>query len=98
MVFFALGRRKASSSQDETTACLRRTVQKMLQKHELLFNGMVRRLKVSYETDLRSGFQEMSGELFVHDEVRRLLIYYVMIFFEIHPQRLSLFFDARHRA
>jgi hypothetical protein len=68
IVFYVLGRR-SSRAPDETTECLRRSVAKMLEKHSLVFNSMVSRLHLSRESDLHKGFQDLSNELFVHNEV-----------------------------
>ena len=70
VVLFTLGRRKDDGGADETSRCLRHSVQKMLSKHALVFNGMVTRLDVTAPgTDFQKGFQEMSDELFGVNEV-----------------------------
>lgn len=69
IVFFVLGRRPSKAS-DETTQCLRQSVVKMLDKHSIVFNGMVTRLSIDRDCDLHAGFQELSNELFTNNEVQ----------------------------
>lgn len=70
----ALGRQLPSSglfpSEDDVCRCLHASVDKMLEKHAMLFNGMVARIGVSADTDLAAGFRDMSDELFSQNEVR----------------------------
>ena len=68
VIFFALGKRNCKAK-DETTQIMRKSVQKMLDKHSLVFNSMVSKLKVTRESDLHQGFQDLSNELFQHNEV-----------------------------
>ncbi len=53
----------------DVSECLRRTVTKMLEKHSLVFNSMVSRLRVDGESDLQVGFRGLCGELFCQGEV-----------------------------
>lgn len=68
IVFFTLGRRPDEAI-DATTRCLRRSVQKMLKKHSLVFNSMVSRLNITQDSDLQHGFHDLSNELFANNEV-----------------------------
>lgn len=72
IVFFCLGRPRpaAAAAEDEEVAqCLRRSVGKMLEKHAIVFNGMMSRLRITPECDVRRGFFELAEELFQRDEV-----------------------------
>ena len=44
--------------------CLRNSVQKMLDNHHIIFNGMMSRLKVSRDCDIERGFTTLAEELF----------------------------------
>lgn len=68
VVFYSLGRRPMNSG-DEVAMCLRRCVQKMLDKHEIVFNGMMTRLRITRDCDLKQGFCEIAEELFFQNEV-----------------------------
>ncbi len=83
VVFWALGRKLrtrrrfggvidvSSDSDCAASPCLRRAVGRMLERHAPLFNGMVGRLAVDYDSDLHAGFHAISDELFANEEVRR---------------------------
>jgi len=69
IVFFISGKRSSKPS-NEVMRCLRNSVQKMLDKHSLVFNGMMSRLKVTEQaTDIERGFNLLADELFVREQV-----------------------------
>ncbi len=53
----------------EVAQCLRRTVAKMLEKHSLVFNSMVARIRVDGHEDMPRGFGDLCDELFFQGEV-----------------------------
>ena len=69
IIFYTLGRRTGRAS-DDIARCLRTSVDRMLDKHALVFNSMVGRLRVNRSSDLRQGFLDLSDELFQREEVR----------------------------
>jgi len=76
IVFYALGRRgSANSGEGDVIRCLRISVQKMLDNHSLVFNGMMTRLRIeetiqqSGSCDFNKGFNDLAEELFVQNEV-----------------------------
>ena len=69
IIFYALGRRTGRAS-DDVARCLRTSVDRMLDKHALVFNSMVGRLRVDRSSDLKQGFLNLSDELFQREEVR----------------------------
>ena len=73
IILYTLGRRTGRAS-DETARCLRTSVDRMLDKHALVFNSMVGRLRVNRSSDLRQGFLNLSDELFQREEVRQLMV------------------------
>jgi hypothetical protein len=68
IVFFALGKRNSNSG-DDVARCLRHSVTKMLDRHSIVFNGMMSRLKVDRNSDLKVGFNQLAEELFIGREV-----------------------------
>ena len=42
----------------------------MIEKHSMVFNGMISRLHLSQQSNLHTGFKELSDELFFQNEVR----------------------------
>ena len=69
IIFYTLGRRTGRAS-DDIARCLRTSVDRMLDKHALVFNSMVGRLRLNRSSDLRQGFLDLSDELFQREEVR----------------------------
>lgn len=69
IVFFVLGKRAALSSDDEVVRCLRCAVLKMLEKHSLVFNGMMSRLRIGRGCNLHHGFKILADELFAEEHV-----------------------------
>ena len=69
IIFYTLGRRTGRAS-DDVARCLRTSVDRMLDKHSLVFNSMVGRLRVDRSSDLKQGFLNLSDELFQREEVR----------------------------
>ena len=69
IILYRLGRRTGRAG-DEVARCLRTSVDRMLDKHALVFNSMVGRLRVNGRSDLRQGFLDLSDELFQREEVR----------------------------
>jgi len=65
-VFHALdsscGRSFFKSSQTEI--CLKNCVEKMLERHSMVFGGMMVRLNIDREVNFREGFSEVAEELF----------------------------------
>ncbi len=49
--------------------CLRHSVMKMLERHSIVFNGMMSRLSIDRNSDLKIGFNQLAEELFVAREV-----------------------------
>ncbi len=49
--------------------CLRHCVTKMLDRHSIVFNGMMNRLRVDRNSDLKFGFHQLAEELFVRDVI-----------------------------
>lgn len=68
IVFFAMGKRNANSG-DDVMRCMRHCVSKMLDRHSIVFNGMMNRLRVDRNSDLKIGFNQLAEELFVAREV-----------------------------
>ena len=66
IIFFTLGRRKDTPS-DDVTLTIRRCVSRMLDKHSFFFSGLVSRLRLRPGTDFRLGFMEVASELFAQD-------------------------------
>ena len=64
IVYFNLGKRSASPSDDEVVKCLRNCVQLIMEKHSYTLNGMMSRIHLDERTDLQSGFAELSDEIF----------------------------------
>lgn len=64
IVYFNLGKRSASPSDDEVVKCLRNCVQLIMEKHSYTLNGMMSRVHLDERTDLQSGFAELSDEIF----------------------------------
>lgn len=58
---------KGNRSPGSIEACLRNCVQTMLQKHSIVFGGMMNRLRMDRE-DFSKGFNEVAEELF-KDEI-----------------------------
>ena len=54
---------------DEVMRCMRHCVTKMLDRHSLVFNGMMSRLKIDRNSDLKLGFNQLAEELFVERNV-----------------------------
>jgi len=50
--------------QSEAEACLRSCVGKMLERHSMVFGGMMYRLNIDRAVDFRQGFTEVAEELF----------------------------------
>jgi len=48
----------------ETELCLRNSVEKMLEKHSMVFGGMMVRLDIGRTSNFRQGFNEVADELF----------------------------------
>jgi len=48
----------------ETELCLRSCMVKMLERHAMVFGGMMVRLNIDTEVNFREGFREVAGELF----------------------------------
>ena len=57
----------SSSRTSRVETCLRSCVLKMLERHEIVFNGMMSRLKIDRSVDLRQGISETAQELFKDD-------------------------------
>lgn len=53
--------------QTTTEQCLQACVLKMLDRHSIVFNGMMNRLHVDRSVDFRQGFNEIAQELFKDD-------------------------------
>jgi len=49
--------------------CMRQCVTKMLERHSIVFNGMMTRLKIDRNCDLKLGFNQLAEELFVERNV-----------------------------
>jgi len=47
-----------------TEVCLRQCVEKMLERHSMVFGGMMVRLNIDRDVDFRQGFTEVAEELF----------------------------------
>ena len=69
IIFYMLGQRTGQAS-DNIVRCLRTSVERMLDKHILVFNSMVGRLRLNRSSNLRQGFLDLSDELFQREEVR----------------------------
>ena len=54
----------AASSGSSTEACLRVCVVRMLDRHAIVFNGMMTRLNIDRSVNFRQGFYEIAQELF----------------------------------
>lgn len=54
----------ATSSGSSTEACLRVCVVRMLDRHAIVFNGMMTRLNIDRSVNFRQGFYEIAQELF----------------------------------
>ena len=50
--------------QDQTEVCLRLCVGRMLERHSMVFGGMMVRLNIDRTVDFRQGFTEVAEELF----------------------------------
>lgn len=64
IVYFTLGKRSPSPNDDEVVKCLRNCVQIIMEKHSYTLNGMMSRIHLDQETDLRTGLSELSDEIF----------------------------------
>ena len=51
----------------EVETCLKGCILKMLEKHEITFNGMMSRLQIDRTVDFNQGFYEIAQELFKDD-------------------------------
>ena len=58
-----------SFSGDDVMRCMRHSVTKMLDRHSIVFNGMMSRLCIDRNSDLKIGFNQLAEELFVNREV-----------------------------
>ena len=56
-------------SGDDIMRCMRHSVAKMLDRHSIVFNGMMSRLRIDRNSDLKIGFNQLAEELFVAREV-----------------------------
>lgn len=56
-------------ARSDVEKCLQNCILRMLEKHRIVFNGMMNRLNISRSTDFDKGFRDVSEELF-RDEVR----------------------------
>ena len=48
----------------QTEVCLKNCVEKMLERHSMVFGGMMVRLNIDREVNFREGFSEVAEELF----------------------------------
>ena len=69
IVYYNLGKRSASPSDDDIVKCLRNCVERILQNHSITFNGMMSRISLDRQTDLQQGFDEVANEIFREGEI-----------------------------
>ena len=69
IVYYNLGKRSASPSDDDIVKCLRNTVDRILQNHSITFNGMMSRISLDRQTDLQHGFHEVANEIFREGQI-----------------------------
>ena len=64
-VFHALeSRSRGFFKSSQTEVCLKSCVEKMLERHSMVFGGMMVRLNIDREVNFREGFSEVAEELF----------------------------------
>eukprot|EP00092_Neocalanus_flemingeri_P015487 GFUD01016764.1.p1 GENE.GFUD01016764.1~~GFUD01016764.1.p1 ORF type:complete len:195 (+),score=46.59 GFUD01016764.1:204-788(+) len=64
-VFHALDSSRSSFFKtSQTEVCLQKCVEKMLERHSMVFGGMMVRLNIDREVNFREGFSEVAEELF----------------------------------
>ena len=64
IVYFNLGKRPPSQSDDEVVKCLRYNVGRVLENHSITLNGMMSRIGVNRDTNFYQGLSELSEEVF----------------------------------
>eukprot|EP00093_Oithona_nana_P004906 04906.XXX_102426_101393_1 [CDS] Oithona nana genome sequencing. len=69
IVYYNLGKRSASPSDDDIVKCLRNCVERILQNHSITFNGMMSRISLDRQTDLQQGFDEVANEIFREGQI-----------------------------